>query len=112
MHTFIQLVICGIAIGLIYALAALGVVIVYKATKILNLAPGGLLIISAYLARMFLVRLHFPVVLAIVASAISVAPRSPSSHMRYRPQGLRWKPDAASPSASASSGTDAATPPW
>jgi len=49
------------------------VVIVYKSTKILNLAPGGLLIIAAYLAWMFLIRLHFPVVLAIIAAAVAVA---------------------------------------
>ena len=73
MNTFIQLMISGIAIGLIYALAALGVVIVYKSTKILNLAPGGLLIISAYLAWTFLVKLHLPIVVAIIVTIIAVA---------------------------------------
>ncbi|MDY7032188.1 MAG: branched-chain amino acid ABC transporter permease [Thermodesulfobacteriota bacterium] len=68
MNTFVQLFVSGIAIGLIYALAALGVVIVYKATKVLNLAPGGLLLITAYLSWMFLVQLKLPVVLAIIAS--------------------------------------------
>ena len=66
MNTFVQLLISGIAIGLIYALAALGVVIVYKSTKVLNLAPGGLLLICAYLAWTFLVQLKFPVPLAIM----------------------------------------------
>lgn len=72
MNTFIQLIISGIAIGLIYALAALGVVIVYKATKVLNLAPGGLLLITAYVAWMFLVQFKFPIPIAITA-AIAVS---------------------------------------
>ena len=73
MNTFIQLMISGIAIGLIYALAALGVVIVYKATKVLNLAPGGLLLITAYVAWMFLVQFNFPVPLAIIAAIAASA---------------------------------------
>lgn len=73
MNTFVQLMISGIAIGLIYALAALGIVVVYKATKVINLSAGGLLLISAYLAWMFLVQLKFPVVLAIIATIVSVA---------------------------------------
>lgn len=73
MNTFIQLLISGIAIGLIYALAALGVVIVYKATKVLNLGAGGLLLICAYIAWLFLVQLDFPVVLAIVAAIVVTA---------------------------------------
>ncbi len=68
MITFVQLLISGIAIGLIYALAALGVVVVYKATKVLNLAPGGLLLICAYLAWMFLVQLGLPIPIAIAAA--------------------------------------------
>ncbi|MFH1625502.1 MAG: branched-chain amino acid ABC transporter permease [Pseudomonadota bacterium] len=73
MNTFIQLMVSGITIGLIYALAALGVVIVYKATKVLNLSAGGLLLIGAYLAWMFLVQLKFPVVLAIIAAFVATA---------------------------------------
>lgn len=68
MGTFVQLMISGIAIGLIYALVAMGVVIVYKATKVLNLAPSGLLLITAYLGWTFLVKLHLPVWLGILAT--------------------------------------------
>lgn len=72
MSTLIQLLISGIAIGLIYALAAIGVVIVYKSTKILNLAPGGLLIISAYIGWTFLVGLNLHAIPAIILSIITV----------------------------------------
>jgi len=73
MDTFIQLFISGLAIGLIYSLAALGVVIVYKSTKILNLGAGGLLLICAYLVWMFLVQFQLPVFWAFSAAIISTA---------------------------------------
>ena len=73
MNTFIQLMISGIAIGLIYALAAIGVVIVFKATKVLNLAPGGLLLIAAYLGWTFLVKLQFPIWLGILVTLVACA---------------------------------------
>lgn len=70
MSTFIQLMISGVAIGLIYALAALGVVVVYKSTKILNLAPGGLLLICAYIAWTLLVRVNLPIPIAVGLAVI------------------------------------------
>ncbi|MDY6853818.1 MAG: branched-chain amino acid ABC transporter permease [Thermodesulfobacteriota bacterium] len=70
MSTFIQLMISGVAIGLIYALAALGVVVVYKATKVLNLAPGGLLLICAYIAWTLLVHASLPIPIAIGLAVI------------------------------------------
>lgn len=70
MSTFIQLMISGVAIGLIYALAALGVVVVYKSTKVLNLAPGGLLLICAYIAWTLLVRASLPIPIAIGLAVI------------------------------------------
>jgi branched-chain amino acid transport system permease protein len=62
--------ISGVAIGLIYALAALGVVVVYKSTKVLNLAPGGLLLICAYIAWTFLVRVNLPIPIALGLAVI------------------------------------------
>ena len=40
----------GIAVGAIYALVALGIVLIYKATEVLNFAHGDLLVVSAYVA--------------------------------------------------------------
>jgi branched-chain amino acid transport system permease protein len=47
--TFLSLLINGISSGVIYALVALGFVIVFKASEILNFAHGSLLLLGAYL---------------------------------------------------------------
>jgi branched-chain amino acid transport system permease protein len=44
-----QLAVSGIATGCLYALVALGFVVVYKATGVLNLAQGGFVSLGAYL---------------------------------------------------------------
>jgi branched-chain amino acid transport system permease protein len=50
---FLQLAIQGIALGAIYALIALGFVIVYRATKVINFAQGELVLLGAYVAYSF-----------------------------------------------------------
>lgn len=47
---FAQLTVNGIAVGAIYALVALGLVLTYKATEVLNFAHGDLLAVSAFIA--------------------------------------------------------------
>ncbi len=44
----VQLCLNGIAIGAIYALVALGLVLIYKATEIINFAHGDILMASAF----------------------------------------------------------------
>lgn len=46
----LQLVLNGIAIGSIYALVALGLVMIYKATEVINFAHGDILMGSAFVA--------------------------------------------------------------
>jgi branched-chain amino acid transport system permease protein len=53
MTDFLQLAIQGIALGAIYALIALGFVIVYKATAVINFAQGELVLLGAYLVYAF-----------------------------------------------------------
>jgi branched-chain amino acid transport system permease protein len=48
MELFLQLVISGLVVGSIYALVALGFVIIYKSTSILNFAQGEFLMLGAY----------------------------------------------------------------
>ncbi len=45
---FLQLVVNGVAIGAIYALVALGLVLTYKATETLNFAHGDVLMASSF----------------------------------------------------------------
>lgn len=45
---FLQLMIQGVAIGSVYALVALGFVLIYKASSVINFAQGELLMVGAY----------------------------------------------------------------
>ncbi|MFW5971291.1 MAG: ABC transporter permease subunit, partial [Desulfovermiculus sp.] len=49
MTYFLQLVVSGIVVGSIYALAAIGFVLIYKSSRVLNLAHGQLIAIGAYI---------------------------------------------------------------
>ncbi len=48
MSTFVQLTVFGLSDGAILALAALGFVLIYKATSVINFAQGEFLLIGAY----------------------------------------------------------------
>jgi branched-chain amino acid transport system permease protein len=52
---FAQQVVSGTAIGCIYALVALGFVLIYKATEVVNFAQGELMMVGAFLAYTFIV---------------------------------------------------------
>jgi branched-chain amino acid transport system permease protein len=56
----LQLVISGLVIGSIYSAVALGFVIIYKATRVVNFAQGELLMVGAYVCYAFLVQMHVP----------------------------------------------------
>jgi len=56
----------GIAVGSIYALIALGFALLYKSTKILNLAHGELVLFGGYLAIALTRSLNLPVVAAFI----------------------------------------------
>ena len=62
-----ELTAAGFAVGSIYALLALGYVLVYKSTKVFNLAQGSLVLIGAYLA-FALFQQGVPILLAIIIS--------------------------------------------
>ena len=47
MDTFIQLTVSGLSNGAILALAALGFVLIYKASGVINFAQGQFLLIGA-----------------------------------------------------------------
>ena len=54
MAFFAQLIITGLAIGIIYGVIALSIVLIYKSTHVFNFAQGELLIIGAFFAVIFL----------------------------------------------------------
>lgn len=74
MDIFLQLVVSGLAAGGVYALIALGFVLIYKATRIINFATGEFMMIGAYLCYTFLALSGIPVIptfiLVILCAAI------------------------------------------
>ena len=60
---FIQIVVSGLALGSIYALIALGFVIIYKATDVFNFAQGELMMVGAYLCFTFSTQRQLPFLL-------------------------------------------------
>ena len=62
MDIFGQLVVSGIAVGGIYALIALGFVLIYKATSIINFATGEFMMIGAYFMYTFMVLVGLPAI--------------------------------------------------
>ena len=72
MDTFIQLTVAGLSNGAILALAALGFVLIYKASGVINFAQGQFLLIGAYVVWALTVDAGLHWALAI-AGAIGVA---------------------------------------
>ena len=71
---FAQQVVSGTAIGCVYALVALGFVLIYKATEVVNFAQGDIMMIGAFMAYSFIALWGFNfwvgALMAIVATAI------------------------------------------
>jgi branched-chain amino acid transport system permease protein len=55
LDTILQLVLNGLAVGCIYGLVALGFVLIYKATELVNFAQGDLMMLGAFTCYMFVV---------------------------------------------------------
>ncbi|MCK9240546.1 branched-chain amino acid ABC transporter permease [Desulfocurvus sp.] len=66
MEYYLQLVINGLVVGSIYSLVALGFVIIYKATKVVNFAQGELVMAGAYVCFSLTVQFQVPFLAAFV----------------------------------------------
>ena len=64
MDFFLQLLFAGIGIGAVYALVALGFVLIFRATSVVNFAQGEFSMVAAYLMVVFAVDLGWPYWLA------------------------------------------------
>ena len=86
MDIFLQVIVTGIATGGVYGLIALGFVLIFKATGILNLATGAFMTLGAYICLTvlgqfgapfwvaFLCTLGFAIVMGIVLERIILRP--------------------------------------
>ena len=72
MTFLLQLAVTGFGLGMVYALIAVGFVIILKCSKAFNIAQGQFVMIGGYLGYTFLVTFHLPVWASLLA-AIAVA---------------------------------------
>lgn len=63
---FLNLLVNGIVVGALYALVALGFVLIYKASGVINLAQGELVLLGAYIGLTFSTELKIPFALALL----------------------------------------------
>src|SRR5260221_1245706 len=68
----LQLVLNGLAVGCIYGLVALGFVLIYKATELVNFAKGDLLMLGAFVAYMAVVWWGLDYWLAFLISVVAI----------------------------------------
>ena len=68
MDKLLQLLFSGVALGTVYALLALGFVVVFKATQVVNFAHAGLLMVGTYCVARFRTVDGYPFPLAVHSS--------------------------------------------
>jgi branched-chain amino acid transport system permease protein len=72
MTFFLQLVVTGFSLGMVYALVAIGFVIILKCSNAFNIAQGHFVLIGGYLGYTFLVTFSLPIWVSLLL-AIGVA---------------------------------------
>jgi branched-chain amino acid transport system permease protein len=65
MTFFFDLFVNGLMIGMMYALVALGFVLIYKATSVVNFAQGDLMMFGGYIAAALIVLYGLPLLVAL-----------------------------------------------
>ena len=69
----LQLLISGISLGCVYGLIALGFVIIYKATEMVNFAQGDIMMLGAYAAFTYINIAGMPFFLGVLAAVATMA---------------------------------------
>lgn len=70
MEFFLQLLVNGVSLGLLYALAALGFVMIFKSSSVLNFAHGELMAIGAFLFLVLSAWAKLPIIVAFALTLI------------------------------------------
>src|ERR1700742_5269260 len=73
MDLVLQLLFTGIGIGAVYALVALGFVLIFRATNVVNFAQGEFSMVAAYLMVVFSVDLGWPYWLSFLIALAGMA---------------------------------------
>jgi len=67
---FLQLTVSGLSTGMVYALAAAGFVVIYKASDVINFAQGDLLLLGTYLVFFAVAQTGLPWSLGVLVTAL------------------------------------------
>ena len=70
MTDFVQLLVAGVSIGAIYAMTAIGFVLLWQTSNTINFAQGEFVVLPAFTMVLFLVVLRWPFVAALVATLL------------------------------------------
>ncbi|MDP7426496.1 MAG: branched-chain amino acid ABC transporter permease, partial [Rhodospirillales bacterium] len=70
MNEFFQLLIVGISQGCIYGLMALGFVMIYKATEMVNFAQGDMMMLGSFVAWTLIMDIGMPFWLGVPCTLI------------------------------------------
>jgi branched-chain amino acid transport system permease protein len=70
---FIAALIRGVGVGSTYALIAVGFVIIYRATDVVNFAQPALMILGAYFTALFVFNVGMPFPVAVIAAMATMA---------------------------------------
>jgi branched-chain amino acid transport system permease protein len=70
MTDFIQLLVAGISIGSIYAMTAIGFVLLWQTSNTINFAQGEFVVLPAFTMVLFLVVLRWPFAAALLATVL------------------------------------------
>lgn len=70
MEFFWQLLVNGLSLGFLYGIAAMGFVMIYKSSSVLNFAHGELLAFGAYVFLALVIWLRLPVIPAFIVTLI------------------------------------------
>ena len=70
MKLFFNVLIAGIATGSIYSLIAIGLVLIFKSSGVINFAQGSMVMLGAFLTYAFVVQMHLPILLSIAMALL------------------------------------------
>jgi branched-chain amino acid transport system permease protein len=72
LNEIIQTILSGVAIGCIYGIVALGFVLIFKATEVVNFAQGEMMLLGAFIAYSLITFLEFPYWAALLTTIIAL----------------------------------------
>jgi branched-subunit amino acid ABC-type transport system permease component len=71
MRLYVALALGGLPLGAMYALQALGIVVIYKTSRVFTFATGAVGMLAAYVASWLAVSQHVPVAVAVLAATLT-----------------------------------------